>query len=146
MDPKFQVQLKIRKPVAEVFDAVVNPDKLTRYFIQTTTGPMVPGSTVMWKFPEYESLVPVTVEEVSPPSRLVFAWPADGGAYLTRVEMSLETLDSGDTMVRISESGWPGDARGLERSHGNAGGWMHMLTCLKGWIEYGINLREGGAV
>ena len=27
MDAKFEVQLKIRKPVAEVFDAVVNPAK-----------------------------------------------------------------------------------------------------------------------
>ena len=27
----------------------------------------------------------------------------------------------------------------------DAGGWMHMLACLKGYLEYGINLRAGGA-
>jgi hypothetical protein len=32
------------------------------------------------------------------------------------------------------------DLRGLF----NAGGWMHMLVCLKGYLEYGINLRAGG--
>ena len=34
MEPKFQVQLKIRKPAAEVFDAVVRPEKLSGYFVQ----------------------------------------------------------------------------------------------------------------
>jgi hypothetical protein len=28
---------------------------------------------------------------------------------------------------------------------GNAGGWMHMMCSLKALLEYGINLRAGGA-
>jgi len=32
MELKFQVQTKIQKPVAEVFDAVQNPEKLSGYF------------------------------------------------------------------------------------------------------------------
>ena len=44
MTLKFQVQLKIRKPAAEVFEAVVNPAKLSGYFIQTSTGPLEPAS------------------------------------------------------------------------------------------------------
>ena len=35
MELRFQVYGKIRKPVAEVFDAVANPKKLSGYF---TTG------------------------------------------------------------------------------------------------------------
>lgn len=30
--------------------------------------------------------------------------------------------------------------------YGNCGGWMHMMCCLKAHIEYGINLRTGGAL
>jgi hypothetical protein len=48
-------------------------------------------------------------------------------------------------MVQISESGWRSDAEGLARSHDNAGGWMHMMCCLKAYLEHGINLRAGGA-
>lgn len=142
---KFQVQLKIRKPAAEVFDAVVDPQKLTGYFIQTGSGPLVEGTTVMWKFPELADAFPVVVHEVVKNERLVFEWPADSGDGNTRVEMIFKPLDATNTMVQISESGWPNTEAGLAASHGNAGGWMHMLACLKGYLEYGINLRAGGA-
>ena len=36
--------------------------------------------------------------------------------------------------------------QGRKLSYGNAGGWMHMLACLKAYLEYDINLRAGGAV
>ena len=46
----FNVSGRIGKPVAEVFDAVVNPKKLSGYF--TTLGgasaPLVAGTTVTW--------------------------------------------------------------------------------------------------
>ncbi len=59
--------------------------------------------------------------------------------------MRFVPLDASNTMVKISESGWKPDEKGLQASYGNAGGWRHMLLCLKGSLEYGINLREGGA-
>jgi uncharacterized protein YndB with AHSA1/START domain len=39
MEPKFQVQLKIRKPAAEVFDAVVRPENLSSYFVKPQAAP-----------------------------------------------------------------------------------------------------------
>jgi len=33
--------------------------------------------------------------------------------------------------------------RGLELSYGNCQGWAQMQCCLKGFLEYGINLRKG---
>ena len=144
MDLKFQVQLKIRRPAHEAFQAVVDPNKLSGYFLQTSSGPMTPGATVMWKFAEVAEPFPVTIHEVVQDQRIVFEWPAAGG-YNTRVEMAFKPLDSENTMVQISESGWREDAQGLKGSHGNAGGWMHMLACLKAYLEYGINLRAGGA-
>ena len=52
MDLKFQVQLKIQRPVAEVFDGVVNPAKLNGYFVQKASGPLREGTTVQWTFAE----------------------------------------------------------------------------------------------
>lgn len=143
----FQVQLKIRRPVAEVFDAVVNPATLTGYFISQSSGPLVPGTTVEWSFPEFPGMAsPVTVDEVVPDERIVLRWGAGDGDYLTRVEMSFVSLDDGNTMVAISESGWNDTDAGRAASYDNAGGWMHMMCCMKGYLEYGINLREGGAL
>lgn len=145
MEPKFQVQLKIRKPVAQVFEAVVNPAKLSGYFVKTSSGPLATGTTVKWSFAEAPGEFDVITREVIPNERIVFEWPSDRGA-LTRVEMSFVPLDASNTMVKVSESGWKADEKGFELSHGNAGGWMHMMLCLKGYLEFGINLREGGAV
>ncbi|MFI4975350.1 MAG: SRPBCC family protein [Caulobacterales bacterium] len=144
MQPKFQVQLKIRKPAAEVFEAVVNPEKLSSYFVTTASGPLAAGATVKWKFAEAPHPLDVVVREVVKDRRVVFEWPAAGG-YNTRVEMVFKPLDGGDTMVQISESGWHEDQAGVEASYGNAGGWMHMMCCLKAYLEYGLNLRAGGA-
>ena len=144
MELKFQVQLKIRKPAHEVFEAVVDPKKLAGYFVQTSSGPLAAGATVMWKFAEVAGEFPVTVHEVVQDQRIVLEWPS-AGDYSTRVVMEFKPLDGGATMVLIAESGWREDAKGVAASHGNAGGWMHMMTCLKAYLEYGINLREGGA-
>jgi uncharacterized protein YndB with AHSA1/START domain len=145
MEPKFQVQLKIRKPVAQVFDAVVKPEKLSGYFVQTASGPLVEGATVAWKFAEVPQSFDVVVRQVVQNERIVFEWPAASGGYNTRVEMVFKPLDDQNTMVQISESGWRDDPAAITASYGNAGGWMHMLCCLKGFLEYGINLRAGGA-
>jgi len=143
MELKFQVQLKIRKPPAEVFAAVVDPRKLTGYFVQSASGPLAGGATVMWSFAEAPNPFPVTVIEVVENERIVFEWPA--ADYNTRVEMTFAPLDGDATMVRIAESGWRDDEKGRELSYGNAGGWMHMLACLKAYLEYDINLRAGGS-
>jgi len=48
---KFTVQMKIQKPVTDVFDAVYDPRKLSGYFtIGGSAGPMDEGNTVLWTF------------------------------------------------------------------------------------------------
>jgi uncharacterized protein YndB with AHSA1/START domain len=149
MEPRFQVQLKIRKPAAEVFDAVANPERLSGYFVQAASGPLAEGATVKWRFAEVPGEHDVVVRQVVKDERIVFEWSAQSGEYGhrgdTRVEMVFKPLDHHNTMVQISESGFREDPAGIEESYGNAGGWMHMMCSLKGYLEYGINLRAGGA-
>jgi uncharacterized protein YndB with AHSA1/START domain len=146
MEPKFQVQLKILKPVAEVFEAVVNPKKLTGYFTKTASGPLTEGMTVHWSFVEDPTDTPVKVRQVIKNDRIVLEWPSAEGGYDTRVEMVFKPLDGQATMVQISESGWRDTPKGIESSYGNCSGWMHMACCLKAYLEHGINLRAGGAL
>jgi len=143
MEFKFTEYAKIRKPVAEVFDAIVNPAKLKQYF--TTGGanaPLVEGTTVTWDFADFPGAFPVHVRKVVPNRAIVLEWQAADGKYDTRVEMSFEALDSESAKVQIAESGWKETPAGLNSSYGNCQGWMHMLCCLKAWLENGINLRE----
>lgn len=143
MELRFQMQAKIRKPVAEVFDAVYNPKKLSGYFTTGgASGPLAEGSTVTWDFADYPGAFPVKVRKVVPNRLIVLEWKAMDGSYDTRVEMHFEPLDAGATLVRIAESGWRETQAGLDASYGNCQGWMHMACCLKVYLEQGVNLRE----
>lgn len=141
----FQVQLKIQKPIAEVFDAVVDPKKLSGYFIQAASAPLEEGKTVKWRFAEVPGEHDVVVRQVVANERIVFEWEAAEGGYNTRVEMTFKPLDAKSTMVQIGESGWRETDEGQKASYDNCGGWMHMMLCLKAYLEHGINLRAGGA-
>ncbi len=146
MELKFTVQTKIQKPVAEVFDGVYNPGKLSRYFATGgASGPLAEGTKVVWQFADFPGIeAPVEVKTVVPNERIVFEWPSDekGGGH-TRVEMTFQPIDGGSTLVSISESGWSETQKGLDASYGNCQGWMNMVSCLKAFLEYGINLRQG---
>jgi uncharacterized protein YndB with AHSA1/START domain len=50
------------------------------------------------------------------------------------VEIAFQPLDAGATMVQISESGWRDTPEDIITSYGNAGGWMHMMCCLKAYF------------
>ena len=149
MQLRFDVSARIARPVAEVFEAVVNPDQLSRYFTTGgATGRIEPGATVTWDFHDYPGAFPVWVREVESERRIVLEWEAnDRGAgedaYRTTVTMTFEPIEDGRTLVRIREEGWRETETGLQGSYDNCGGWMQMLCALKAWIEHGINLREG---
>lgn len=144
MELKFRVHSKIARPVAEVFDAVYNPDKLRHYFTTASaSGPLEEGTTVIWRFADYPGDTPVEVKQVVPGKLIVFEWGASDGTYNTRVEMTFEAVDAKTTLVGISESGWHETPSGLASSYGNCMGWTQMLCCLKAFTEYGINLRSG---
>jgi uncharacterized protein YndB with AHSA1/START domain len=139
---KFQVYAKIAKPVAEVFDAVYNPKKLSGYFTTGgASGPLKEGATVTWDFADFPGAFPVHVRQVEEARLIVLEWKAMDGDYDTQVRMEFEPLDARSTLVRISESGWRETQKGLEASYGNCMGWSQMLCALKVYAEDGRNLR-----
>jgi uncharacterized protein YndB with AHSA1/START domain len=143
MELRFQVYGKIAKPVAEVFDAVYNPSKLSGYF--TTGGasaPLVEGSTVTWDFADFPGAFPVEVRKVERDRLIELEWKANDGDYTTRTRLEFEPLEGGATLVRISEGKWKETQQGLDASYGNCMGWTQMLCAMKLYVERGINLRE----
>jgi uncharacterized protein YndB with AHSA1/START domain len=151
MELTFEVHVKIRRPIAEVFDAVYNPDKLKGYFTTGgASGPLVEGTTVKWAFAdgpadsvEGRTPFPVRVTKVVPERLIELEWGAGEQGAMTQVRMKFEPLGATETMVSIWESGWHETQAGLDLSYQNCGGWMQMASCLKGFVEYGINLRDG---
>src|SRR2546427_5071280 len=130
MDLRFTVQTRIQKPVNEVFDAVYNPKKLSKYFTTGgADGPLDEGKTVMWTFLDNGNKItpfPVKVKKVVRNKLIQFSWEASegiydpktssmpsGGGYDTIVEVSFEPLNAKETLVRIVEGKWRPTAAGL---------------------------------
>lgn len=151
MRPQFNVFIHVSRPVADVFEAIVDPAKLSAYF---TTGGAVgrleTGATVTWEFADFPGAFPVEVVAVVPDKRIVLRWAANdpdakaAAAYKTEVAFNFTPVDDGRrTKVDVGESGWPETPYGVKASYSNCMGWSQMLCALKGWVEYGINLRAG---
>lgn len=155
MDLKFSVSARIAKPVSEVFEAVVDPDKLSRYFTTGgAKGRIETGATVTWDFHDFPGAFPVEIVAVETDKRIHLRWEANEGVpegdtpvvdagYMTDVTMVFEGLADGRTLVTITEQGWHETQTGLNASYGNCMGWSQMLCALKMWVEHGINLRDG---
>lgn len=133
---------RIARPPQAVFEAVVDPAQMTRYFADAASGPMVPGEAVVWRFAEFGADIPVETLAVEPGRRLLFRWGGDG--RWSEVEMTFEPWGEGETTVGVVERGLGEGEAGLARCVGQAQGWTHMILCMKAWLEHGINLREGG--
>lgn len=146
---EFTVSGRISRPVHEVFEAVVDPKKLSGYF---TTGGAVgrleTGAVVTWDFHDFPGAFPVHVVEVAPDEKVILRWDAPpdddpAGNYQTTVTLTFEAIAPERTLVRIHEAGWRENEAGQKASYGNCEGWTGMLAAMKAYIEHGINLREG---
>lgn len=142
-DQKLEVKaaLQVLKPANEVFEAIVDPAKMSNYFISESSGPMEAGKTVTWKFPEFDERFPVRVGQIEQDKYVSYFW--DHGDQELLVEMILTPKGDSATLVTITEKEMENDEAGINWLRGNTEGWANFLACLKAYLEYGINLRKG---
>lgn len=133
--------MQIQKPIHEVFDAIIIPEKMYNYFISQSTGSMEEGKNLIWKFPEFDFECPIRVAKIEKDKYISYYWMMDGLELL--VEITLTEKENNSTLVSISEGNRNNDEAGLKWLSGNSFGWSNFLACLKAYLEYGINLRKG---
>jgi uncharacterized protein YndB with AHSA1/START domain len=139
-----KVQMGILKPANEIFDAIINPEKMSRYFISRSTGKMESGKTLAWTWTDFEGEHEVKVGKIEKDKTVSFEWSGSGANCV--VVITLEAKDENKTFVKITESEWPADYKGANQCMGQVEGWTHFLCCLKGYLEFGIDLRVGGVI
>ena len=143
MPYEFTVGGRIAKPVAEVFEAVADPRKLSGYFTTGgAQGRLETGATVTWDFHDFPGAFPVEVVEVVANEKIVLRWEAATGGFTT-VTMTFADTGDGRTLVRIHEAGWGETPADEKAAFGNCEGWTGMLCAMKVFVEHGINLRQG---
>lgn len=131
--------IQIQKPIKDVFEGIVNPEKMTQYFISESTGRLEEGKVVKWRwreFPEDESVLNnIKIEEGRTVS---FDWD-----NATTVKISLEEQEDKSVVVRVTEGEKELNENNLKWYGGNTEGWANFLACMKAYLEHGINLRIG---
>ena len=130
--------IQIQKPIEDVFEGIVNPKKMTKYFISESSGRLETGKEVIWKFPEFDDKFPVKVIKVEKNTLISLVWDSE-----TVVTITLEKLPDNSTVVKVNENGKDLNQDNLNWALDNSGGWANFLACLKAYLEYGINLRKG---
>ena len=130
--------IQIQKPIEDVFEGIVNPEKMTKYFISESSGRLESGKEVIWKFPEFEDKYPVKEIQIVNNGSISFVWDPE-----TVVIITLEKLPDDSTIVRVNENGKELNEDNLKWALENSGGWANFLACMKAYLEYGIQLRKG---
>ncbi|MGE7766375.1 SRPBCC family protein [Peribacillus sp. NPDC096540] len=141
MDTQVTTKFKILKPVNEVFEAIVDPEKMSNYWFSSGTGRVEQGKTITWRYDEYNAEGVINVLEVEEDKKIVFSWGGHGQE--TVVTITLKELDNTSTIIEVNELGFKeDDPEIINKMIGQKEGWVYMLTCLKGYLENGIsNLR-----
>ena len=132
-----EAQMLIRKPVAQVFEAFVNPEITTKFWFTKSSGRLELGKKVRWDWEMFGVGDNLTVKELEENRRILVEWENDP----TTVEWSFESHEDGATLVKISNWNFPGNCDGvLPMAVDSKGGYTMVLAGLKAWLEHGIEL------
>jgi uncharacterized protein YndB with AHSA1/START domain len=138
--PIAKTGMLIRRPVAEVFDAFINPDITTKFWFTKSSGRLEVGQQARWEWEMYGISIPVTVKVIEPNRRIVIEWPGSGGPIT--VEWIFIARDDGTTFVRITNAGFSGDGDALVRqATDSTQGFSLVLAGLKAYLEHRIRLN-----
>ena len=138
MKLKTKATIQIQKPIREVFEGIVNPAIMTKYFISESSGRLESGKEVIWKFPEFADKFPIKEIKIETNLSISFVWDPK-----TVVKITLEKLPDNSTLIKVNENGKELNEDNLKWALENSGGWANFLACMKAYLEYGIQLRKG---
>lgn len=145
--PIVESQMRIHKPVSEVFEAMANPDITSKFWFTKSSGRVEPGKTLEWEWGQFGVKDTVDILDVKTDEYISLQWKL--GELKTLVEMVFESHSDTSTLVKVTESGFweidPAEDEKLEEKInlmlGQNGGWNLVLSNMKAWLEHKIDLN-----
>jgi len=138
--PVAKTAMLIRRPAAEVFEAIVNPDITTQFWFTKSSGRLDAGNPVKWEWEIYDASTQVTPKIIDPDDRILIQW--DGYSGRTDVEWKFTPWKDDTTFVSVTESGWSGSGDELAKyAADSTQGFTLMLAGLKAFLEHGVKLN-----
>jgi uncharacterized protein YndB with AHSA1/START domain len=142
--PAAKTGMLIRRPVAEVFEAFVNPEVTTKFWFTRSSGRLEMGKDLTWEWEMYHVSIPVHVKLVDPNERILIEWPGVGGSTTT-VEWTFTPHADGTTYVEITNAGFEGDGDAVVRqATDSTEGFTLVLAGAKALLEHDVKLNLVG--
>lgn len=139
--PIARAEMLIRKPVAEVFEAFVNPDITTKFWFTKSSGRLEAGKQVQWEWEMYGVTDLVDVKEIEKNKRIFIKWGLAHAAPNT-VEWIFTARVDNTTFVSITNSDFTGEGDEIViQALNSAGAFAIVLASLKALLEHNINLN-----
>ena len=135
-----KAEMLIRRPVADVFEAFVNPAITAKFWFSQGSGRLEAGKQVTWRWEMYDFSVPVDVKVVAPHSRILVEWSAYGTP--TPIEWIFKARPDGTTLVTVTNRGFPGsEAEATQLALDATEGFAFVLAGAKALLEHNVRLN-----
>jgi uncharacterized protein YndB with AHSA1/START domain len=108
--PVANAAMLIRKPVAEVFEAFVNPAVTTKFWFTKGSGRLEAGKHVTWEWKMYSVSVQVNVKAIEENARILIDWSSQGRPATT-VEWIFTALPGWYDVRQCDKQGFSGRRR-----------------------------------
>jgi uncharacterized protein YndB with AHSA1/START domain len=142
--PVAKAQMLIRQPVADVFDALIDPAITSRFWFSRGSGRLEAGKNVRWDWDMYGVSANVDVKAIEENRRILIEWNGPDNPGL--VEWTFEPSAADRTLVVVKNWGFRGDADTIVREAiVSTGGFSFLLAALKAFLEHGIDLKLVGS-
>ena len=139
-EPIVKAGMLIRKPIAEVFEAFINPKITTKFWFTKSTDKLEKGKKVTWTWEMYNASAQVIVKDIVKNKRILIEWGDPG--KMTEVEWTFKSYNNDSTFVEIINSGFKGDGDSkVAQALDSLGGFTTVLDGAKAWLEHNINLN-----
>lgn len=112
--PVSRTGMLIRRPVAEVFEAFIDPDITSRFWFTKGSRRLAAGERVRWDWEMFGASAEVAVKEIEANKRILVGWSSPGSDP-TAVEWLFAPGAGDTTFVTVTESGFTGDGDGVIR-------------------------------
>jgi uncharacterized protein YndB with AHSA1/START domain len=139
--PIAKAEMLIRRPVAEVFNAFVNPAVTTKFWFTKSSGHLEAGKRITWEWQMYGASAEVNVKAIETHKRILIEWSDPP----TTVEWIFTPLAADRTFVSITNFDFQGDTdTQINEAIQSTEGFTIVLAGLKAWLEHGIQLNLVG--
>jgi len=138
--PVARAQMLIRKPVAQVFEALVNPAITSNFWFSKSSGPLEVGKQVRWDWEMYGHHTLVDVKAIEDNKRILVEW--NGPKNPSLVEWTFDPKDKDRTFVSVKNWGFVGDDnKVVSEAIASTGGFSLVLAALKAFLEHNTELN-----